>query len=252
MRRTHLLTLAAVVVLLGVALFGWWYLTIGRWPLVGARSVNFGEVALTGGVVALQHEFALRNRTSRPLVIQTIRPSCGCTPIDTSGRLVEAGGTLRLPVTFNLSEVGPKNASLTIVFDDQTTQTLWLRATGRRTLSIQVLERSIDIGAGREGVVTIMARVQDSDDPPPLPELDPPDGVVATFGGWEAAAPRERRRGIAALWRGSVRVSAEEGELTRQGGYLVIGLPGQDPFRVLVRGEPVRTAPPPMDFPDDL
>ena len=247
----HVLTALFGIALLGAGVFGWWFLTIGRWPLVGSRTMNFGEVALTGEVVALKHTFELRNRTNRLLVIQSIRPSCGCTALDTSGRIVEAGEVLQLPVTFNIAEVGPKSASMTLIFDDEQTQTLWVRAVGRRSLALQVIERSVDVGPEREGIISVLARVQDNDDPPPALDIEPAEGITAEAGVWELAAPREARRKIPALWRTSIRVTAD-GDLSRQGVTLIISLPGSDTWRVLVRGEPVRTEPPPMDFPDDL
>jgi len=251
-RRIHLVTLVLALLLIGAGVFGWWYLTIGRWPLAGTFSVNFGEVGLTGQVTTLEHVFELRNRTDRPLVIQGIRASCGCTPIDGSGRIVEAGEVMRLPVKFNLSEVGPKNASLSIIHEDDRVQTLWLRAIGRRSLALQVVDRAVDVGPEREGVIAVMARVQDHDDAPPPLELDVPPGIDVEVGEWTQAAPRQPRRRVPALWRANIRVTTADSDLSRQGVPLLISLPGTEAWRVLVRGEPVRTERPPMDFPDDL
>ncbi|MFI3259672.1 MAG: DUF1573 domain-containing protein [Rikenellaceae bacterium] len=63
------------------------------------RSWDFGNIAESEGVV--RHTFSLTNRSSKPVVILSIRSSCGCTTSEYSREPIAAGATTQIEVLFD-------------------------------------------------------------------------------------------------------------------------------------------------------
>ena len=67
-RRVNILSLAVLVVLLVAGAWGWWYLNVGRFPLAGKLSHNYGIIEIYGRSASAEHVFHLRNRVEMKIV----------------------------------------------------------------------------------------------------------------------------------------------------------------------------------------
>ena len=76
--------------------------TVGRGPFSGASQHDFGLVLIADQPVVLEHTFRLRNRPGDTLVINDVRPSCGCTIVTTSTRQVDPAGWLEVTARLTL------------------------------------------------------------------------------------------------------------------------------------------------------
>lgn len=198
----HRATIAVVaLVLVGLA-GGWWWMAVGRYPFAGEIRHDFGEIQILGTSGVKEHVFHLRNRRGETLRIAAIRESCGCTAAEPSTREVAPGETLELLVRLALSHAGEKTSTVSIILDDDTVQTLFIRGLGVRRERLELGATQVLLAPGATQRLTIRFQVQDDDAEPPAPVFVPPPGVNAEFLGWELVKPRDPATRRAAEWRG--------------------------------------------------
>ncbi|MDR3132638.1 MAG: DUF1573 domain-containing protein [Prevotellaceae bacterium] len=73
---------------------------------------DFGELLQSNGPQTYAFEFT--NAGTEPVLIQDVRPSCGCTTPGWTKEPVEPGQTGVVQATYNAASVGPFNKSLTV------------------------------------------------------------------------------------------------------------------------------------------
>jgi len=79
----------------------------------GVKDYDFG--LLTRGRPA-QHRFVLKNKSSRPLLIDNVRTPCGCTAVDWPEMPIPPGDTASVLVEYNAAQVGYFYKTLTVFF----------------------------------------------------------------------------------------------------------------------------------------
>ncbi|MBX3374005.1 MAG: DUF1573 domain-containing protein [Phycisphaeraceae bacterium] len=239
-RPPRFLGIALLVLIVAAAGVGWWWLTVGRWPLGGGRFHDFGQVEVAGSTTSRSHTFVLRNRRSTPITVVGARASCGCTSAVIERTVLQPGDRLEVPVTLHLDRPGERTSSIQILMEEETEPFfLNIRGVARRSESLEILEPEVRLVAGEPHTTMVLARLQDSDDPPPALLLTPPPGVTAEFTGWTLSAPRQGLRATAALWKGTIVIRTEAEDLPESGCMLGVGLPGRPRHQIRLRTPPV-------------
>ena len=90
---------------------------------------DFGQV-IAGEPV--EHTFTLTNRSDRPLVIENVRTTCGCTVTDEWAKQVPPGGTWTLPVTLKTDRI-----------DGDTRKTIKVTTTDRKEIHLVLAGRAV-------------------------------------------------------------------------------------------------------------
>lgn len=211
-RAISVIGIVLLAIVVSVATGGWWYMAKGRFAFAGDTTHDFGQVAVLGRSVAVEHTFVLRNRRSVPVTIITAKASCGCTDIVPPSEPIEPGETIELPVTLNLSAAGHKGASIQLLLDDDTTQMLFVEAVGIRRERLTISTKRLALVRDEPMPLTITYELQDPDATPPDPQAAAPDGVEVEFKGWELMTEADRK-GRAAKWRGLFEVVLRVDEL---------------------------------------
>lgn len=69
---------------------------------------------------SVTHTFRLVNTSTAPVTIVSATPSCTCTALEATGKVIPAQGAIELPVTMKVSaSTGVKSAAVSFVFSDQ-------------------------------------------------------------------------------------------------------------------------------------
>ena len=214
MNRTVLrIVLIVLVLVIAAGAYGWWYAAVGRFPLRGDMSHNFGTVEIHGRAASVEHTFHLRNHTDETVTIERIAQGCGCTDVAASTLTIEPGATVDIEVTLTLSKSGKKKADITLLLADRSPQKLFVYARGRQELSLWASSTLVRVIPGVPTPLIISAYVLTSDDEPDAPTIDAPEGLEVAFVKWSLVQPRNQRGNPAAQWRGQLMVELTADEL---------------------------------------
>jgi len=200
-RRLHLIMLLVALTVISAACWGLWYAFIGRWPLAGDKRHDFGTVEILDESSVFTHTFTLRNRTEDEVLIQRAIASCGCTHVDVRERRLAPDETIEIPVELHLNAAGTKKAHITLMLADGTEEILFLKARGRKEVSLSIDQKTIRLSAGQAQPFIVMLRLAGSD-APPAPAVDVPLHVEASFEGWTLVTPADPETGSSNVWRG--------------------------------------------------
>jgi len=202
-----------LAVLIAGGAWGWWWLNVGRFPLAGELSHDYGNMPIYGRSASAAHTFHLRNRTGKTITIEKIIPGCGCAEVEESTRVLEPGETVDISVTLTLGRSGRKKTDVTLVLGEAGVQTLWIEGTGRKELSLWLSQRHLELTRGEATPFLLIVEVMSTDAEPETPEVKAPEPVEVEFVGWERLEKRDARTAWAARWRGRFRVALTGGEL---------------------------------------
>ena len=87
-------------------------------------SFNFGEVQ-SGATVKCT--FSFKNISTEPIVLETVRTTCGCTAADWPEAPIEAGATGDILIEFDADRGGSFRKKITVFFNKQRkAETLWI------------------------------------------------------------------------------------------------------------------------------
>jgi len=110
---------------------------------------HFGTVDNREG---LEHRFALKNEGDAPLVIDQVKPSCGCTLAELSHTTIPAGGEAELVAKLDLSRRrGEQKLSIRIDSNDPEHPQYWLYLKGYAESDLRVEPDKIYFGVLKEG-----------------------------------------------------------------------------------------------------
>ncbi|MDY7107851.1 MAG: DUF1573 domain-containing protein [Planctomycetota bacterium] len=238
-RRLVLILLPLVVIAaLGA---GWWYMAVGRFPLRGDLRHDFGEVPIYGRSADVDHTFHLRNVTDRPVVIEQIHQSCGCTAVRETSRTIEPGATVDITVTLSLTRAGKKSANVALVMKDLGVQRLWVYGTGRKEMDLWTSQIALDLTPGETTPLLVFAAIQSSDEEPQTPAIRSPQGVSASFVAWERLRRRDADRKTAAEWRGKFMIELHADTLPANASlYVELGEAETLPVALALKPTPQR------------
>jgi hypothetical protein len=97
--------------------------TVVRWTT--ETDHDFGQVR--DGSTA-RFVFQFQNLLEEPIVLQTVRTTCGCTAADWPEAPIGAGKSGDVVIEFDADKVGPFRKKITVFFDKQRkAETLWIR-----------------------------------------------------------------------------------------------------------------------------
>lgn len=92
-------------------------------PLPASAQVLGAPYGLDFGVVRphtdLEGRFVLVNRSDTPRRVLHTVPSCQCTTLEITGKVIPAGGTLEVPVRMKVSSTGRKSANVKVLVERQ-------------------------------------------------------------------------------------------------------------------------------------
>ncbi len=74
--------------------------------------------------------FTFQNALTEPIVLETVRTTCGCTAAEWTEAPVEAGRSGEVVIEYNADRRGDFKKKITVFFDKQRkAETLWIRGT---------------------------------------------------------------------------------------------------------------------------
>ena len=77
------------------------------------------------------HTFSLKNEGKSDLIIRNVRSSCGCTAVAPSKKVIAAGETAPIDVTFDSrGKRGRQSKTITVITNDPKNSTTTLRISG--------------------------------------------------------------------------------------------------------------------------
>ncbi len=201
--RAALVLLLIVGGVLGIA-WATYRLTVGKPQLDGVRRHDFGTAVLIDGPVEFRHTFVLTNTGSRTIELANIGTTCGCTVAEPSTSSIGPGEVLEIDATLTLKHHGHKTSKIFLSYGGTDLDVLYVEGSARKQqrLSVAPGPRRLDPGVDLRRVILFLD--YDGNDEPPAPSVTVPDGVEASFGGWQQVSRVRRTRGLPAQWRGSV------------------------------------------------
>lgn len=82
---------------------------------------NFGKISQGKPVT---HNFELKNEGNKPLIIENVEVSCGCTSPEWNPEPIASGATSTIKVGFNAAAEGPFKKSITVIYNGGQVRTL--------------------------------------------------------------------------------------------------------------------------------
>ncbi len=156
----------------------------GKVEVIGGDIYNWGTVP-PGKLTA---ELTVRNIGEGTLVIDTVRPSCGCTTSPIDKKILEPGESATVHVTLDASyRSGPLEKSVTIVSNDSMTPYHFVRllATIRRSVTVTPTTTFIltDARKGVEGAAAPVTIQNTGDTPLKIgpPKIGPSGNALIRF-----------------------------------------------------------------------
>jgi thiol-disulfide isomerase/thioredoxin len=99
------------------------------------------------------HNFVLKNIGSEPLVIEKLKPSCGCTAAQLSDKTIPPGGQATLNVKLNLKlQKGHQDRTILVQTNDPKNENLQLRMVGEATTRASVTPDRVIFSPGQPPV----------------------------------------------------------------------------------------------------
>lgn len=97
--------------------------TVVRWTT--ETDHDFGEIPAGKPT---RFVFTFQNLLDEPIVLQTVRTTCGCTAADWPEAPIEAGKSGGVQIEYDANKIGTFRKKITVFFDKQRkAETLWIR-----------------------------------------------------------------------------------------------------------------------------
>ncbi|MCI0629704.1 MAG: DUF1573 domain-containing protein [Phycisphaerales bacterium] len=173
----------------------------------GESNVDLGEHDLRNSRLELDHRFLLRNSLSKPVQIQSVKTSCGCTGASASISTVPAGEVVEVSAQLRLTAPGRRVEQVWLNLGELGIHTLVISATAHRPHDFFVPQKSVLLPLGSSKTIIAVATNTESDSEPQAPTITAPHGVAAQFEGWSLIHQRDQSRRRPARWHGTVTVS---------------------------------------------
>ena len=119
--------------------------------VVDEPAFHFGRVE-SGGTV--DHEFKIRNSGRSPLLITSVRPTCGCTLAEMSSGEILPGESASLKVQLNLHNLhGPQNKPIIVHSNAPIDGVLRLSLVGEVFSRVSIVPATVDFGQVKAGMI---------------------------------------------------------------------------------------------------
>ena len=81
-----------------------------------ATEFNFGEIRLGG---TREHVFSFKNTGSEPVILQTVRTTCGCTAASWTEEPILSGASGDIKIEYDATKTGSFRKKIRVFFDRQ-------------------------------------------------------------------------------------------------------------------------------------
>jgi len=133
-------------VILSGLLMAVWTTTATASPKAAIDHPNFDFGTVMQGK-KVEHLFTIRNKGDAPLIIKSVRPSCGCTAATPSSSVISAGKVGEIKATFNSANFsGTIHKTVAVDTNDPVNPTATLTLRGTVTQLLQVEPRQLNLG----------------------------------------------------------------------------------------------------------
>ena len=99
----------------------------------GQKSLELKETSYDFGKIPqgrpVTHDFEVVNTTKKPLIIETVEASCGCTTPEWSQEPIAPGSSTKIKVGFNAAAEGQFSKNITIFYNGNETKMLGIKGT---------------------------------------------------------------------------------------------------------------------------
>jgi len=206
----------------------------------GERSIDLGVKEVHGEPAVFTGQFALRNTAGTAIHILGLRPSCGCLQVELPRKVIPAGETLMIPLIMTLERHGKKDVFIDIILPEERIERLTVHAEARETYNIAVAPRELRLSPDEPAVIAVIVEVFDGENPPPLPALDAPGGILVQFSDWSELQARTMGGMNTRRWRGEIEVAMNpEAHLVHPGVLKVtIGAKDSKSVQLLMPDDP--------------
>jgi hypothetical protein len=231
-RNISIFTVVALA-LVGSGAYGYWYFLL-RGPLAGQTWYDFGDVPLEGENATVEHVLRLFNRFDHPIIVNAVRPECGClTTARQPEVMVQPGAPFDLPLSM-VVRPGSRTVIIHVDLGDDGVQALRVKATGRPQTRLVMPEPRAVLAADGSATIEFAALTYGVEDEPLAPTIAThPTGLVAEFLEWKLGYRPKDPATMPTEWRGRLGVHWP-GEVTE-------GLSGGDQGTIDVTLAPART-----------
>lgn len=188
----------------------------GKTPaiLAGVAEHDFGDVLYDGTKLKLKHKFVLKNERERTIRILDIASSCGCTIADISSRVVPPGAEVEVTVALTMDSPTRRRESVWLAIEGaKEPMTLTVSGAARRRHRVYAMQAAIPLSAESDERVLIVATHYESDLTPADPDVGAPNGVSASFEGWQLLYPHDQGMGRPARWHGIISLRRLDADL---------------------------------------
>lgn len=227
-----------VVVGLVALVVGVYMLTLGRSPLAGPSTHDFGFVTIDGAGGSAEHTFTLTNRTSQSLQLGTPRSTCGCTVSELSTDILEPGEEVTVTAELTLRRAGRRSSEIVIPMEGRGVHTLRITGVGRTKNEIHSRRADVLLRPDHDAFLgfSVDAWPDAWDDVTDLPEpsIETPDGVKAELVSWRLTQGPEGDS--PAFWQGRITLGlADEATELPEDAMLIVATRDSQELRVPLR-----------------
>lgn len=210
-----------------------------RGPLAGETSHDFGIVEVyPGETTQLTHNFHLTNprtdpQKDEPIIIQAVRPECGCVrPV--KGRFtIQPGESIDLPIIMDFKG-GDKTVLIHLDLAESGWQVLKVHAQSKFLPHLYTHAEKVELARDKPAILPIMADVYETEQAPAEPKITTPAGVTAKFSGWRSTWKPKDNHTAPCQWEGHIELhrAGDAGEQIEPDAAIVIEAKGMRQLRV--------------------
>lgn len=118
---------------------------------------DFGTIAIDDRLDPLGHDFRLTNHKARPIRIEHVSSSCGCTDVSVSHRVLQPGESAIVHAKMAVESTGKQVSNIWINLGKDGLLTLTLVAHGRRAINLFVMESLVTVTPEAVSSLTLLA-----------------------------------------------------------------------------------------------
>ena len=186
-------------------------------------SFHAGIVEIDNPPLLIEHEFLLRNVSSKVLRIEGAKATCGCTEFVPPDPQIDPGEEIVIPVSLRLENTGLKSGGVVLLLDNGERVNLIMSAEGKRLKPIHISPNPLALRGRSVRPVMTMEWYSDTE-APDMAALTTTGGLVIETEPWALKAKADSK-GRPSLWWARLVVierpdTAGGGTLTAQSGDL--------------------------------
>lgn len=190
--------------------------------LIGQARKDFGVFSSSDAPDVLEHRFVLTNTMARPIRVQKITSTCGCTEALASPDVVGPGQDLFVDVTVRVRRAGLTAADIWLNLGEDGIQPLHVKARVNAESDMFTSAEAVIVEPGGQAELLIVAVSRVSRFPPADVLVTTPPGIDSTVSGWRLVVDADEATARPARWHARVAFRRGEGtELDRRAAAVI-------------------------------